>query len=223
MSSHDRQRTRVKICGLTNQADRDGAVHAGADAVGFISGVSVDTPRELSRASAANLVAGVPPFVTSVLVTMPKSVEEAVSVQRQVGADAVQIHGSLGPAAIETASRRLDAQLIAAIDVHDEDAETYAAVADTLLVDSTDEDGGGGTGETHDWEQTREYCESLAVPVVLAGGLTPDNVGRAIATADPFGVDVASGVERSGGEKDHDALTKFVDEATKTEVIAGER
>jgi phosphoribosylanthranilate isomerase len=82
-------------------------------------------------------------------------------------------------------------------------------------VDSIDEDGGGGTGRTHDWEQTRERVADLDTPVVLAGGLTPDNVAEAVATVDPFAVDVATGVERSGGVKDHDAVRAFVRAATR--------
>jgi phosphoribosylanthranilate isomerase len=213
-------RPRVKICGLTNTADRDVAIRAGADAVGFIADVPVDTPREVSLATASALAGGVPPFVTSVLVTMPASVEDAVSSQRQVGADAVQVHDSLGPAEVEQVREDVDASVLAAVDAREGAIDGYAAAADALLVDSTGDQGGGGTGETHDWDRTREHSERLDTPVVLAGGLTPANVGEAVETADPFAVDVASGVEREGGEKDHEAVHTFVDEANRSEVMA---
>jgi phosphoribosylanthranilate isomerase len=213
-------RPRVKICGLTNTEDRDVAIHAGADAVGFIADVPVDTPRAVSLDTASTLAAGVPPFVTSVFVTMPASVEEAVSNQSQVSADAVQIHDSLGPDEIQAVRERVDASVLAAVDAREGEIDAYAAAADALLVDSTGDEGGGGTGETHDWDRTREHSERLDTPVVLAGGLTPANVREAVETVDPFAVDVASGVEREGGEKDHEAVRTFVDEATQYEVMA---
>lgn len=204
---------RVKICGLTGAADRDAAVRAGADAVGFITGVPVDSPRAIDDDTAAELVDGVPPLVTSVLVTMPASVQEAVDRQATVGADAVQVHGTLSPRKLGGLVARVDVPVVAAVDLAD-DVEAYAEVADAVLVDSTDDEGAGGTGETHDWERTRDVRERIETPLILAGGLTPENVATAVETVDPFGVDTASGVEQAGGEKDHDAVTAFVDRAT---------
>ncbi|MEF8907956.1 MAG: phosphoribosylanthranilate isomerase [Haloarculaceae archaeon] len=201
--------TRVKVCGVTREADREAVVTAGADAVGVIAGVPVDTPREVSPERAADLVAGVPPLVTSVLVTMPDSVQDAVTLQREVAADALQVHATLPPEKVGGLRARVDARVVAAVDA-DDDLAGYAEAADALLVDSTDDRGGGGTGETVDWERTRERVAGLDVPVVLAGGLTPENVAEAIGTVDPFAVDTATGVEREGGVKDHDAVRAFV-------------
>jgi phosphoribosylanthranilate isomerase len=209
--------TRVKLCGLTNPEDRDVAIRAGADAVGFISQVSVDTEREISPARASDLVSGMPPFVTSVLVTMPASVEEAVDLQAQVNANALQIHETLSPQQLNTLSERIDAQVIAVVDVAEPEIPAYADVTDVLLVDSTREDGGGGTGETHDWERTRDIAAKIDVPLVLAGGLHPNNVRSAIETVNPFGVDTASGVERVEGQKDHSAVELFVNTIRQTE------
>jgi phosphoribosylanthranilate isomerase len=201
--------TRVKVCGITREADRDAAVEAGVDAVGFVVDVPVDTPREISPRRARNLVDGVPPFVATVLVTMPAAVEEAVSLQETVGADAVQVHGGLSPSLVGGLRERVDAAVLTAVGP-DADLAAYGAVSDALVVDSVDEDGGGGTGETHDWTATRGAVERLDRPVVLAGGLTPDNVAAAVGTVGPYGVDTASGVERAGGDKDHDAVRAFV-------------
>jgi phosphoribosylanthranilate isomerase len=209
--------TRVKVCGLTDPEDRDVAVAAGADALGFISGVPVETPRELSARAAADLVDGLAPFVTSVLVTGPDSVQAAVARQERVGADVVQVHGNLGPAEVGGLRERVDAGVVVATDTESEQVAAYAAAADGLLVDSTTETGMGGTGETHDWERTRTIARAVDTPVVLAGGLTPDNVREAVATVDPFAVDVASGVEREPGRKDHDAVRAFVARATPME------
>lgn len=211
--------TRVKICGISRESDRDAAVDAGADALGFIVGVDVETPREIPRERAADLVAGLPPFVTSVLVTMPATVGEALDLHDRVGADAIQVHGTLSPGEVAEVRERSAGDVLAA--VGPDEAPDYADTADALLVDSVDESGGGGTGETHDWERTRELAAGVDVPVVLAGGLTPDNVGRAVETVAPYGVDTASGVEREGGVKDHEAVRAFVAAARRSAVPAG--
>jgi len=202
--------TRVKICGVTTDDDRDAVVAAGADAVGLIHGVPVDTPREVDEDRAASLAAGVPPFVTSVLVTMPETVQQAVRRVEAVDPDAVQIHDGLSPAELGALDRRITQQVVAVVDAEREEIDDYAAAADALLIDSVDDEGAGGTGETHDWERTRELVAHLDTPVVLAGGLTPDNVAEAVATVEPFGVDTASGVEARDGKKDHDAVRRFV-------------
>jgi phosphoribosylanthranilate isomerase len=202
--------TRAKICGVTTAADRDAVVASGADAVGVIHGVPVDTPREVDEATAIDLVEGVPPLVTSVLVTMPRTVQEAVRRVERIEPDAIQVHDGLAPAELGALDRRVAQSVVAVVDADAEDIQAYASHADALLVDSVDAKGAGGTGETHDWERTREVVESLSVPVILAGGLTTENVGTAVETVRPFAVDVASGVERAGGEKDHDAVDRFV-------------
>jgi phosphoribosylanthranilate isomerase len=214
--------TRVKICGVTNGEDRDVAVAAGADAVGLVAGVTVDTPREVALDTAADLAAGLPPFVSSVLVTMPADVETAVDRVERVEPDAIQVHGftpdELGELADALAAAdSADASVIAAVDAEADDLRLAICAdgADALLVDSIDEDGGGGTGRTHDWAHTRERVAALGVPVILAGGLTPENVADAVATVEPFAVDVATGVEREGGVKDHDAVREFVRRATQ--------
>lgn len=212
--------TRVKLCGITSNGDRDAAVAAGADAVGVIVDVNVETPREISAERAAKLVDGVPPFVTTVLVTMPDSVEEAVTLLDKVGADAIQVHSTLPPEYVGGLRERINGAVLAAVGP-DADLAAYADAADALLVDSVDSEGGGGTGETQDWEHTRKLVADIDTPVVLAGGLTPENVGEAVRTVDPFAVDVASGVERddasSGtGRKDPDAVAAFVENASRT-------
>jgi len=207
--------TRAKICGLTREADVDVAVDAGADAVGFVVDVAVDTPREVDPERAAALVGRVPPFVTTVLVTMPAAPQRAVDLVETVDPDAVQCHGDLSPGDVAYLRSRVNARVLKVVDADDvENAKRYVDVVDGLLVDSADDDGGGGTGETHDWERTRDAVADLDAPVVLAGGLTPENVADAVATVGPFGVDVASGVEASGGVKDHESVRRFVDSAT---------
>jgi phosphoribosylanthranilate isomerase len=213
--------TRTKVCGLTRETDVDAAVEAGVDALGFVVDVPVDTPREVSVERAAELVSRVPPFATTVLVTMPETPQQAASVGERVAPDVLQCHGDLEPGDIAYLRSRVDAQVLKVVDADDvETARRYVDVADALLVDSATADGGGGTGETHDWARTRDAVADLDAPVVLAGGLTPENVATAIATVDPFAVDVASGVESSGGVKDHDRVRAFV--STVADADAGE-
>ncbi|MDJ1431668.1 phosphoribosylanthranilate isomerase [Halostagnicola sp. A-GB9-2] len=207
--------TRVKICGVTRVEDLETAVDAGADAVGIISDVSVDTPRKVSPERAAKLVAAAPPFVTTVLVTMPSNYARAIELVTEIEPDAIQLHGDIRPGDLAYLRAKLETQILLAVDAGDvSSAKAYDDMVDGFVVDSTGEDGGGGTGRTHDWERTRAETTDLDSPVILAGGLTPDNVSEAVRTADPFAVDVASGVEASGGVKDPDAVASFVERAT---------
>lgn len=198
---------RAKVCGLTNEADVRAAVDAGADALGFIVDVDVDTPREITPATAEELIETVPPFVTTTLVTMPDSAAQAVTLAELVGADAIQTHG-LPPGDVAVVIADFRGAVVPAVST--DEVEAYANVGHALLVDTPSDGGGGGTGETHDWAATRAATAELDRPVVLAGGLTPENVTDAIAAVDPYAVDVASGVEREGGVKDHDAVRAFV-------------
>ncbi len=203
--------TRVKICGMTDRADLAAALDAGADAVGLVSEVPVETPREITPERARTLADAVPPFVTSVLVTMPEDIDDLCDLVDAVGPDVVQLHGEFAAADLATIPEIMP--VIRALDVDEEDAIRRAADhADAVLIDSTDEQGAGGTGETHDWVRSREYVEGLDVPVVLAGGLTPANVREAVAQVRPYAVDVASGVEGPDG-KDADAVAAFVSAA----------
>ena len=212
---------RVKICGLTRGADLRAAVDAGADAVGVISEVPIDSAREVDPATAAELLADVPPFVTATLVTMPDSAERAVELLRTVGPDAVQLHGEWTPDEIRYIRAETERKVLLAVDADEPArAEEFDAVADALVIDSTDESGAGGTGETHDWAATGDLATRLTSPVVLAGGLTADTVAEAVRVADPFAVDVASGVELSEGRKDHNAVARFVANAGREMELA---
>ncbi|RKD94650.1 phosphoribosylanthranilate isomerase [Halopiger aswanensis] len=203
--------TRVKVCGLTNEADLETAVDAGADAVGIICDVPVDTPREVSVERARDLVASAPPFATTVLVTMASDPDRAVELVADVGPDAIQLHGDADRDLLERLKSDTDADVLLAIDSDEvADVKRYDEIVDGLLVDTVDEEGGGGTGETHDWERTKAAAADLESPLILAGGLTPENVAEAVRTVEPFAVDVASGVEAEGGVKDPEAVRSFV-------------
>lgn len=210
--------TRVKICGLTSEEDLAVAVAAGADAVGFITDVPVDTPREIASGTAADLVAATPPFTTTTVVLMPETPPHAVNLARTIQPDVLQLHCEFDAEELQFVRAESSTKLVVAVDAEDTDrAHELDDVADALLVDSTTDEGAGGTGETHDWERTRTLAADLDSPVVLAGGLTPENVAEAVTTADPYGVDVASGVESTGGTKDADAVHAFVRAVRRTD------
>lgn len=205
---------RVKICGVTSEADLRAVEAADADAVGFIAGVPVDTPRELPLVEAAELAAAAPPFLTTTHVTMPETVGEAIEVATRVKPDVLQIHGEFDAEDFRAVRAGVDARVAAVVDAADpQRARAVDAAVDAVVVDSVSDGGAGGTGETHDWEQTAKTASTLDAPVVLAGGLTPENVAEAVETVDPYAVDVASGVESGGGVKDHDAVHAFVSNA----------
>ena len=201
-------RTRAKICGIRDRDDLELAVKAGADAVGLLCSVPIDSPREIPLDRARRLVEATPPFVTAVLVTMPADLATARELVETVRPDAIQCHGDLAPAAV--ASLAADLPTIMAVEATDEEAiARYREHADALLLDSTDDAGAGGTGTTHDWDRARSIVADLSIPVILAGGLTPENVERAIEVVEPYAVDVASGVDGSDG-KDPEAVREFL-------------
>jgi phosphoribosylanthranilate isomerase len=212
---------RVKICGVTEETDLRAVAAAGADAVGVITEVPVDTPREITPDRAAALIEAAPPFLSTVLVTMPSSSARAIELAGTVAADAIQMHGGVTPEELQDVRRETGAAVIPALDAADVDRiRTYDGVADAILIDSTSDSGAGGTGEVHDWEATRKLVAELSTPVVLAGGLTADNVAAAARTAAPYAVDVSTGVERTGGRKDHEQVRSFVRNAAGAEVSA---
>jgi phosphoribosylanthranilate isomerase len=212
---------RTKICGHIQEKDVTASIRAGSDAIGVISDVPVDSPRAVSADRAAELLESVPPLVTGVLVTMADTPEKAITLVERTQPDVLQIHGSFSPSDTESVREGVSRSVVKSVDASDpENARAFDGVADALLVDSVGAGGAGGTGEVHDWEQTRELASDLDSPVILAGGLSPENVTEAIETVAPFGVDVASGVESEGGTKDHDAVERFVRRAKETRAEA---
>ena len=208
---------RVKICGLTREKDLAVAVAAGADAVGFIVGVP-SSPRNLTLERAEMLLKQVPVFVDSVVVTAPKSIEWLVEVYKRLKPSAIQIHGKEQLDSSEIREKIKDTRLIKTVYVT-EDALNKKVIedlkkVDAVLLDSFSKGQYVGTGNVHDWTLSRQIKEAVSpVPVILAGGLKPENVKEAILTVQPYAVDVASGVELSPGVKDHEKVRAFVENA----------
>jgi phosphoribosylanthranilate isomerase len=198
-------RTRIKICGITRQDDAHAAVAAGADALGFVFHEA--SPRCVALSTAAGIARSVPPFVTLVALFVDAQPDVINAVVAEVGPDLLQFHGSEPPSACAGFGR----PYIKAIRMRDDVDLPATAVAYReargLLLDSYVPGAAGGSGVAFAWDRVPR---DLDKPVVLAGGLTPQNVADAIAVARPYAVDVSSGVEAAPGIKDAEKLAAFV-------------
>jgi phosphoribosylanthranilate isomerase len=207
---------RIKICGVTNIADAQAAADAGADAIGLnFYGAS---PRHLSSDAAQYIAEELKGDVERVGVFVNAPDDAIREICKDASMGIVQLHGDEPPSILGKLSRfevirarRLDARGIAAIE-DDLQACTDAAGSppNAVLIDAAAAGQYGGTGTTVDWRQLAGHESMLSVPLILAGGLTPENVAEAIRIVRPQAVDVASGVESSPGKKDHAKVRDFV-------------
>ena len=202
--------TRVKVCGIMDLQDLECALSAGSDAVGFVVEIK-GSRHSISIEDARKLVLRVPIFVKSVAVIAPQTVGMAESLARGTGADIIQIHGSLEPENIALLKNQISQKLIVAVNPEAQDVYKLDSIADAILLDTLDDGKLGGTGRTHDWNISSELVERLKLPVILAGGLNPHNVVKAIRKVNPYAVDVSSGVE-TDGRKDPEKVNFFIKE-----------
>jgi phosphoribosylanthranilate isomerase len=198
-------RTRIKICGIKDEDAALAAADAGADAIGFMFVKS--SPRYVEPDEAYAIMAGLPPLIATVGVFADPSVDEFSDIEETCPTIYSQLHGSeelklvqsCGPDVIKAV--RFDEATIAAELAKWDEVEEVCAV----LIDG----GSGGAGVSFDWSLLRPHLENVRKPVILAGGLTPENVGRAIREVRPWAVDVSSGVEREKGVKDLALIEAF--------------
>ncbi len=199
---------KVKICGITNAADAQVAVEAGADAVGFV--FYRKSPRRVAADVVKAIVSELPPFVLPVGVFVNEDAKIVRDLMDECGLALAQLHGD------EPASycERLGRPILKAIRLRDRGS--FLALAEFqgraqvrgFVVDAFSEEAYGGTGQTTDWTLAAEAAK--AAKILLAGGLTPENVGEAIEKVRPYGVDVSSGVEASLGKKDPEKVRAFI-------------
>jgi len=198
----------LKVCGLTRLADARHAVDNGATALGFVFWAR--SPRFVAPGTAAEIVAALPSTVTAVGVFVNEPVETVRAIAEQVGLTAVQLHGDEPPGYADV----LRWPVLRSTTLASFDAACAAwSNGTTLLVDAADPERRGGTGMAVDWDQAATLARRRRI--VLAGGLTPANVGEAVARVRPYGVDVSSGVETAPGVKDFDKVARFLDSARK--------
>jgi len=205
---------RVKICGITNWADAKAASEAGANSLGL--NFYEKSLRRVSTADAAQIRSRLPKEVEAVGVFVNAKPADIVSLQSFVRFDAAQLHGDETPAIVSQVARSM--RVIKALrvgpgfplSVFDEFREVAA-----FLLDAARAGQYGGTGHTTDWVFARRATEDRNI--ILAGGLTPENVGAAIRAVRPYAVDVASGVEVKPGKKDHGKMLAFIEEVRRAE------
>ena len=198
-------RTRVKICGITRIADARAAVDSGADAVGLV--FYAPSPRNIEVEQARDIVSTIPPFVSVVGLFVDPTPEQVESVLHRCALGALQFHGNetpdfcgrFGLPYIKAARVRRGADLVQYL-------SRYQA-AQGWLLDAYNDRLYGGTGEAFDWGL---IPQNLARPVILSGGLTPENVGAGVRQVRPWAVDVSSGVEASKGIKDAAKIAAFI-------------
>ena len=201
-------RVKVKVCGITNAEDAGAAVEAGADALGFI--FYQKSPRYVVPAVAARIIADLPPLIMAVGVFVNEELATVRSIMDACGLGLAQLHGD------ENASYCHDLSRPAMKALRLRDRTSLLTVAEYqgrggvrgFVLDRFSEAAYGGTGQVTDWGLAAEIAKSTRV--LLAGGLTPDNVTEAIRTVRPYGVDVSSGVESAPGKKDHAKIFAFL-------------
>jgi phosphoribosylanthranilate isomerase len=191
-------RTRIKVCGMRELAEVAGVVAAGVDAIGLI--FVEQSPRYIDPERAREIVASLPPFVDAVGVFVDQEAAAVNEIVRYCGLTMVQLHGAESPAYCAEIACRVMKVFRVRESLTAEDLASYADEVSAFLFDTFQEKVAGGTGQTFAWS----LLEKLASPrpVVLAGGLTPENVGEAVRQARPFAVDLNSGVEFAPGRKD---------------------
>lgn len=203
-------RTRIKICGITRPEDAQAAIEAGADAIGLV--FYAPSPRAVDITQAQKIAAVVPPFVTITALFVNPSAEEVQKVLDSVRIDLIQFHGDED----EHFCEQFNTSYIKAIRVR----QTQDVVANSLrfpsalafLLDSFKVGVPGGTGETFDWSLIPKESSK---PIILAGGLTADNIALAIQQVQPFAVDVSGGVEAAKGIKDPSKIQAFINEVNR--------
>lgn len=205
-------RVRIKYCGITNVEDALAAIDLGVDALGFV--FHPPSPRYVAPERARAIIAALPPLVCKVGLFVNHEPDAVREIAAMTGIDLVQYHGDETPAICAGSPRawikalrvRVDTDLAAC-------AREYAGAA-ALLVDSWDAQVYGGSGRTFDWSL---LPGQFTRPLILAGGLTPDNVADAIRRIHPYAVDVSGGIEASKGRKDREKMHRFVTEVRKVE------
>ena len=218
--------TKVKICGNTNVEDAITAAKAGADAIGVIN--VANTRRYIDLEDAKRIFEALPIFVSKVVVVTLDNLpiefaHDKIKSIEDTGADCIQLHGDESVEIVADLRENMESRIriIKKIGVGGdrkrslENALAYENVVDAILLDTVAGGTGetGGTGKEHDWNISKEIVECVKKPVILAGGLNPDNVAKAIALVKPYAVDVSSGVESEVRKKDAVKVKRFVEVA----------
>jgi phosphoribosylanthranilate isomerase len=198
----------VKICGITNLTDALVAVDFGADALGFV--FFQGSPRFISYDNAAAIIKKLPSFTTTIGVFVDERPEQIEKIMGLTGIDVVQLHGNEPPDTCYFSRRIIKAIRVKSLESLDPLIH-YQGRVSAFLLDTFTPEFFGGTGQIFNWDIAIEAKQFGRI--ILAGGLTPDNVAEGVRRVRPYGVDVSSGVESGKGEKDHRKLKLFIERA----------
>lgn len=199
---------KIKICGITNIKDALSSLNYGADALGFV--FYSKSPRAITPEDAKEIISSLPPFVTTIGVFVDKTREEIEQIASFTGVDTVQLHGSETPECCDINKKVIKAFRIK--ELSDLDPLSRYKRISAFLLDTYSPDTIGGTGQIFNWEIAVE-AKKLG-RIILAGGLTPENIEEAVRFVQPYAVDVASGVEgKTKGIKDLKKLKSFIEKA----------
>ncbi|MDH5202653.1 MAG: phosphoribosylanthranilate isomerase [Nitrospirota bacterium] len=201
---------KVKICGITNLNDAVAAVDFGADALGFV--FFKESPRYLSRNEAGAIIRSLPSFITTVGVFVNESTESIEEIIKFTGIDVVQLHGDELPAKCDLSRRIIKAIRVKSLESLDP-LKNYTYKVSAFLLDTYTPHKLGGTGQTFNWDIASDAKQFGRI--ILAGGLTPDNIAEAVRHVRPYGVDVSSGIELEKGKKDHKKMKLFIERAKR--------
>jgi phosphoribosylanthranilate isomerase len=200
-------RTRVKICGLTRIEDAQAAARLGVDAIGLV--FYPPSPRNIDLGQARSIVDALPPFVTVVGLFVNENPQRIMKVLNSVPIDLLQFHGEESPNYCEGFDRPYIKAIRMKTGTNLQQVASAYRSSSGLLLDADDPTAKGGTGKGFDWAMIPPGCP---LPVILAGGLKPDNVRDALLRVLPYGLDVSSGVEVAKGIKDTDKMAAFIKE-----------
>lgn len=214
----------VQVAGVHDYPEARLLIAAGVRMIGFPLRLPVHR-EDLSEAEAAAVIRRIPPGVTPVLITYLPTAREIDTLATFLKVPAIQLHGGITPAELQKLrAARADYLLIKSLVVRgnnlpelEEQVRQYTPFVDAFITDTFDPETGaeGATGKIHDWKISRKLVESSPLPVILAGGLTPENVAEAIRTVRPAGVDVHTGVEGRDGRKSEKLVRRFLQNARK--------
>jgi phosphoribosylanthranilate isomerase len=208
------QRTRIKVCGITNETDALIAAECGADALGFV--FFKGSPRYIEPEKAWEAASALPPFVQTVGLFVNAKAETIDETRELFPFDITQLHGNEP----EPVVRECMPPVIKAVKFDpatiEADLAKWSLVEEicAVLIDGSS----GGEGITFDWSALAKVRDACEHPIIIAGGLTPENVGEAIRAVRPWAVDVSSGVEREKGVKDAGLIAKFCDAVRRADV-----
>jgi phosphoribosylanthranilate isomerase len=199
---------RVKICGITNLEDAEAAIATGADALGFI--LYEKSARFIPIERAIEILEVLPPFVQTVAVTVNATKEFTnLGWRKQLKNFGIaQLHGGETPVHVKAVGKYLPVIKVFPADLAKTITPGHYEVS-AFMLDTPSKDY-GGTGRVYDWNLAVEFKKRITKPLILSGGLNPENVAKAIETVQPYAVDVSSGVEASPGRKDHARLRDFI-------------